>query len=223
MNQETTHTLIQALCASEGNVTKACKAVGITRRAYEQLLRDDADFQQQVAEIEDEIMDNVEGCLMEQIAQGNRTATMFYLRTKGRRRGWSEKPTPPTGCATTADLTEHEQQVAEAEERIRQQLRDIDKHAAPQLIRASALIVVEVERLAAALATDGPTIVEYSREGFPRQIVNPKFGALLSAAKQINANFTALGLVGPSAEPDGLDDLLNKLIAPDDDSPSDAF
>lgn len=211
MDTETKAILLDALRANEGNVTKACKAAGVDRRTYNHLLTADADFKQAVDELQESILDYVEGCLLELVAQGNRTATMFYLRTKGRRRGWTEKPTPPTGY-TTADLSaEHERQVADAEERINKQLKDLDKHAAPQLVRASALIIVQLERLAVALANDGPTIVEYSREGFPRELVNPKFGALLQASKQLNTNFKELGLVGPSAEPDHVMEFLNEF------------
>lgn len=83
--------LIEALQKSLGVVSTACKVVGISRTTYYQYLKDDEDFKSQVENIEEEAIDFVESKLFEQIQDNNTTATIFYLKTKGKKRGYTEK------------------------------------------------------------------------------------------------------------------------------------
>jgi hypothetical protein len=56
-------------------------------------LKDDPDFAKRLAEIEPEeiMLDFGEQKLMERIARGDTLATMFLLKTRGKRRGYIEK------------------------------------------------------------------------------------------------------------------------------------
>lgn len=82
---------LDALHASLGNISEAAKAVGINRRTYYDWLKDDPDFAQAAENISEAQVDLVEGKLLERIKEGDTTATIFYLKTKGKKRGWSEK------------------------------------------------------------------------------------------------------------------------------------
>ena len=76
-----------------GNITISCEASGVGRTQYKTWLKDDADFAKRLAEIEPEeiMLDFGEQKLMERIARGDTLATMFLLKTRGKRRGYIEK------------------------------------------------------------------------------------------------------------------------------------
>lgn len=83
--------LLAALEKSLGIVTKACKAVGISRNVYYEYLNSDPDFKAAVKELENVSFDFVESALFKQIQNDSTAATIFYLKTKGRERGYVEK------------------------------------------------------------------------------------------------------------------------------------
>lgn len=74
-------------------VQPSLEATQTTRTEYEQLLVNDSSFQLAVTEIQEEALDFVEGQLLQAIREGNLTAIMFYLKTKGRHRGYTDKGT----------------------------------------------------------------------------------------------------------------------------------
>jgi len=83
--------LIKALEKSLGIVTSACKNVGCSRETFYKYCKDDADFKARVKDIENIALDFAESKLHKQIASGNSTSTIFYLKTKGKKRGYIEK------------------------------------------------------------------------------------------------------------------------------------
>ena len=83
--------LLDALEASLGVVTKACKETGISRTTFYNYLHEDEEFAKSVKEIENVAIDFAESALHEQIKNGNSTSTIFYLKTKGKGRGYVEK------------------------------------------------------------------------------------------------------------------------------------
>ena len=83
--------LLEALEKSLGIVTTACKQVGINRDTYYQWLKKDSDFKKKVKEIENVALDFAESQLHKQIAKGNPLSTMFYLKCKGKKRGYIEQ------------------------------------------------------------------------------------------------------------------------------------
>ena len=82
--------LIQALEQSLGVVTTACKKSGVSRSTYYHWLNNDPDFAKTVEEIENIALDFVESQLHKQIKEGSTAATIFYLKTKGKNRGYLE-------------------------------------------------------------------------------------------------------------------------------------
>ena len=97
MNQQfkdiTKEAFIIAYRENFGNITIACQACGISRTMYQNWMKNDPEFKQALAEIEPEeiMLDWGEHKLMERITKGDTLATMFLLKTKGKRRGYIEK------------------------------------------------------------------------------------------------------------------------------------
>ena len=89
--QHTKKAIIDALEKSLGVVTTACKIVGIDRTTFYRYVKDDPDFAKEVQDIEDIAIDFVESQLFKQIKEGNTTATIFYLKTKAKKRGYVER------------------------------------------------------------------------------------------------------------------------------------
>lgn len=82
---------IEALEKSLGVVTQACKIVGISRRTVYNWRDDDPEFRGDMDEINEVSLDFAESQLFKQIQGGNVTATIFYLKTKGKKRGYVER------------------------------------------------------------------------------------------------------------------------------------
>lgn len=83
--------LLVALEKSLGIVSTACDSVGISRTTYYKYYNEDEDFKQSVDSINDIALDCAESQLFELIKEKNVTAIIFYLKTKGKKRGYIEK------------------------------------------------------------------------------------------------------------------------------------
>jgi len=83
--------MLEALEKSLGIVTSACKSVDISRETHYRWLREDADYKAAVDALSDVALDFAESQLHKQIKDGNSTATIFFLKTKGKKRGYVER------------------------------------------------------------------------------------------------------------------------------------
>lgn len=83
--------MIEALQKSMGNISHACKQVGITRETHYEWKRTDAVYEAEVRDVVESAIDYVESKLMLQIQRDNYIAIIFYLKTKGKHRGWTER------------------------------------------------------------------------------------------------------------------------------------
>ena len=83
--------MLQALENSLGVVTVACKQSDTPRSTYYKWLKEDEEFAKSVKEIENIALDFAESQLHSQMKDGNTSATIFYLKTKGKRRGYIER------------------------------------------------------------------------------------------------------------------------------------
>ena len=83
--------LLKALESSLGVITTALKATDLSRTNFYKWLKEDEEFAAKVKEIENVSLDFAESKLFEQIQENNTSATIFYLKTKGRKRGYWEK------------------------------------------------------------------------------------------------------------------------------------
>ena len=84
-------TLLKSLEQSLGVVTVACKKANIPRSTYYKWLKEDSDFAEQVRDIENVALDFAESKLHKQIQENSTSATIFYLKTKGKSRGYVER------------------------------------------------------------------------------------------------------------------------------------
>lgn len=82
--------MIAALEKSLGIVTTACKNVGLPRGTHYRWLGEDPEYKKACESIEGVTMDFVESQLHKQIQGGNPASTIFYLKTKGKKRGYTE-------------------------------------------------------------------------------------------------------------------------------------
>jgi hypothetical protein len=100
--------VLEALEKAKGIVTDACRATDTPRSTFYNWCKDDAEFKASVDDIQEVAIDYVEGKLFEKIegvALGkledgqiqvynqppSDTAIIFYLKTKGKKRGYIEK------------------------------------------------------------------------------------------------------------------------------------
>lgn len=81
--------MLEALNAAHGNVSKACEQAGVERRLYYRWRRRDPEFAAEADSIRDEMTDAAEEKLMERIKAGDTQAITFYLKTRGKSRGYS--------------------------------------------------------------------------------------------------------------------------------------
>ena len=89
--QHTKKALLEALKSSLGIVSEACEVVGVDRSTYYRYYNDDEVFRNECNDIENLVIDFAESKLYEQIKGNNTTAIIFYLKTKGKRRGYYEQ------------------------------------------------------------------------------------------------------------------------------------
>jgi len=83
--------VLKALESSLGVVTVACKSADVPRSTYYKWLNEDKEFAKSVKDIENIALDFGESQLHKQIGDGNTSATIFFLKTKGKRRGYIER------------------------------------------------------------------------------------------------------------------------------------
>lgn len=78
---------------SFGNITIACEAIGIGRRTYYDWLEADEEFKEKVqnTEPDERFIDMAENALQKKIIEGDTTAIIFTLKTKGKKRGYIER------------------------------------------------------------------------------------------------------------------------------------
>ena len=87
----TKRAMIEALEKSLGIVSTAARVVGISRNTHYEWYREDPKYKQEIDAIADMAIDFAESSLHNQIKDGNPTSTIFYLKTKGKSRGYVER------------------------------------------------------------------------------------------------------------------------------------
>jgi len=83
--------MIQGLEKTMGIVTSACKNVGVARGTHYKWMKECPDYAKEVESIGDIALDFAESKLHRQILDGVPASTMFYLKCKGKGRGYIER------------------------------------------------------------------------------------------------------------------------------------
>ena len=83
--------MIEALESSLGVVTTAANLAGIHRDTHYDWMKKDPEYADRVMNIENRALDFAESKLHKLIERGNVAATIFYLKTKGKNRGYVER------------------------------------------------------------------------------------------------------------------------------------
>lgn len=83
--------LLVTLEKSLGVVTEACRKAGIDRACFYRYYNADAEFKAAVDELDNVALDFAESQLHKQIESGVPASTIFYLKTRGKERGYIER------------------------------------------------------------------------------------------------------------------------------------
>jgi hypothetical protein len=83
--------MLQTLEKALGVVTTACNVVGISRRSHYHWMETDPEYRRLVKAIDDVVIDFAESHLHKRIKDGDTIATIFFLKTKGKKRGYVER------------------------------------------------------------------------------------------------------------------------------------
>lgn len=82
---------LQAYKATMGNVTKACEMTGVkSRRSYYDWLENE-EFAKEIELLQETQVDFAESMLFKNMSEGKETSIIFYLKCKGKKRGYIEK------------------------------------------------------------------------------------------------------------------------------------
>jgi len=194
-------------------VYKACAAVGVNRQTFYNWYADDPDFRQAIDEGKEAQVDWAEDKLMKLIDAGDTFATTFYLKTRGRDRGWNDRLNLMIATVDkrrTPERPEHEAAPALPEgkdttRRIKRKhdyiVRLLKKEGkyTPELsaqAKIVAQLLVRTDMLGEEIFSPNHSSVnvEISREGNERESVSPKERLYLNYLEQSQRALRALGM-----------------------------
>lgn len=82
---------LEAYHSASANISVACKKVGISRETYYRWCKEDASFKANCSDVEESLLDMAETMLLKAIRDGKTAELIFYLKTKGKSRGYVER------------------------------------------------------------------------------------------------------------------------------------
>lgn len=87
----TANQIINAIRKAEGNLSEASRILGCSRTTVHRYVNEYPTVADAYAEENDKAIDVAEGALMQAVKDGNITAIIFMLKTKGKHRGYVER------------------------------------------------------------------------------------------------------------------------------------
>lgn len=229
MNDKRKEDFLKAFNAGYGIILTACEAVNISRSTYYKWMREDSEFKEKVEEIQESQVDFVESKLIKAIEANDTTAIIFYLKTKGKKRGYSEKAQPPKEdkplpVAQTLPEPPAEEDTKRIAAKIKSKkayivklLKKQGKYTAELTYQVdiTAKLLVRADILGDEILADGhKTInVEYSREGNERVTLDPKEKLYLDVLERGQKALRALGMNTESKERKTDNDTFNDFMA----------
>lgn len=207
---------LEALSHNHGVISMACEAASVGRSTYYRWYNGDQAFREQVDEVMETQVDFVESKLMQAISAGDTTATIFYLKTKGKKRGYTEKalpkaqePVQATTPAAPSYTTEDDTRRIAAKLRSKKAyiiklLKEQGKYTAELTYQVdiTAKLLVRADLLGDEIMSDGHKAVnvEYSREGNERKTIDPKEKLYIELLEKGQKALRALGMNTESKE-----------------------
>lgn len=82
---------LSALESNDGHIQETCTQLGIPRSTFYLWRKEDEEFAQAVEDVFEKLVDDAETELRKRIRLGDTTAIIFFLKTKGKKRGYIEK------------------------------------------------------------------------------------------------------------------------------------
>lgn len=218
---------LKELAKGYGIIATACEKVGISRTTFYRWCDADPEFKEKADEITETQVDFVESKLLQQINEGDTTAIIFYLKTKGKKRGYNEKalpvqerPQPQAEQSVTvseADMKKVVMKVKNKKAYIVKLLKEQGKYTSELTyqVEIAAQLLVRAETLASAILADGHKAenVEYSREGNERKTIDPKERLYLEVLEKGQKALRALGMNTESKERKTDSDSVNNFFA----------
>ena len=219
---------LEALAHGYGIIATACEAIGIGRTTYYRWYNADPEFRERVDEITETQVDFVESKLIRAIDAGDTTATIFYLKTKGKKRGYNERALPkapdPVPTATTLPPPPTEEDTKRIAAKVKSKkayivklLKKQGKYTAELTYQVdiTAKLLVRADILGDEIMADGHQAVnvEYSREGNERKTIDPKEKLYIELLEKGQKALRALGMNTESKERKTDNDDFNDFMA----------
>lgn len=225
MNKEKKDFLTElSLC--RGIISTTCKRRQISRTLYYKWKKEDPEFSDAVEVIMEEQCDMVESRLLDNIQQGDTTAMIFYLKSKGRCNGYgnvevSEKldeqnqaqPKPKADGTTLKRIAGMKSALIRALKKTGRYTLDMNFQ-----VEAAAELIVRRDLLKQEIFSSGHSCVnvETSREGNVRESVSPKERLYLEYTTKCQSALRALGMNTDSKDQkkggaDGFEDFMSQF------------
>jgi DNA invertase Pin-like site-specific DNA recombinase len=83
--------LLNALAATSGIVSSACKAANVSRMTYYRYYNEDAEFREKADDIKELQKDFAESLILKKMKEGDTTMIIFYAKTQMKDRGYTER------------------------------------------------------------------------------------------------------------------------------------
>jgi histone H3/H4 len=87
----TNEDIAQTYKKKAGNLSATASSLNISRQTLINWRADDKELEGMMHDVEESLLDFSESKLMQSIQEGNLTAIIFHLKTKGKRRGYVEQ------------------------------------------------------------------------------------------------------------------------------------
>lgn len=221
---------LKALSKAYGIIAPACNAVGISRNTYYRWYHGDKEFREKADEISETQVDFVESKLMQMIESSDASSIIFYLKTKGKHRGYSDKAqqTVPDPLSSDSSLPLQDDKSAKGRTVIDRKIKN-KKDYIVKLLKAqgkytaeltyqvdiTARLLVRADMLNDEILSEGHKAVniEYSREGNERATINPTERLYLDVLEKAQKALRALGMNTESKERKTDNDNFNEFWA----------
>lgn len=218
-------------------VTVSCITTGISRQTFYNWMENDEAFKLEVEDARELQIDFVESKLLDMIEAGDTTAIIFYLKTRGKNRGYNEKiaiisekseGAPNISekqnissenvekCRNAENNKEIKRMVSLKISRIKNMLKKQKKYSAEldEQIKLAAQLIVRTDSLSEDIFSKDhkAVITEISREGNTREIPSQAERVYLLYQREAQRALRALGMNVDAKERKQDDDSFNEFM-----------